>query len=177
MEIVDLALPGVKKIRLRDFADSRGFFQELYRKPLYANNGILCDFVQDNHSFSEEGTLRGMHYQSEPGQAKLVTPLVGTIYDVFVDIRPASPTFGKWGAATLSSEKHEQIFIPVGYAHGFAVLSEFAHVCYKVSTVYNPATECSFRFDDPAVGIDWPIELPILSEKDASAPTFAELLL
>lgn len=177
IEIIELALPGVKKIKLRDFSDSRGFFQETYRKPVYVKNGILCDFVQDNHSFSEKGTLRGMHYQSQPGQAKLVTPIVGTIYDVFVDIRPASPTFGKWSAATLSSENHEQIFIPAGYAHGFAVLSESAHVCYKVSTVFDPATECTFRYDDPAIGIEWPFDHPILSEKDALAPTLGELQL
>ncbi len=176
MEVIELSLPGVKKIKLCDYRDSRGFFQEFYRKALYAQKGIDCEFVQDNHSFSRKGTLRGMHYQSYPGQAKLIAPLVGIIYDVYVDVRTASPTFGKWGAITLSAEAHEQIFIPEGFAHGFAVLSEYAHVFYKVSTSFDPAAECSFKYDDETVGIEWPLKDPILSERDTMAPEFGELL-
>jgi len=117
-----------------------------------------------------------MHFQSEPGQAKLISVIIGTIYDVFVDIRPESPTFGKWGAREIDAEKHEQIFIPVGFAHGFAVLSESAHVLYKVSSVFNPETEKTFCFDDPFVGIEWPFEHPLLSEKDRNALSFAEVV-
>ncbi|MDN3507061.1 MAG: dTDP-4-dehydrorhamnose 3,5-epimerase [Simkaniaceae bacterium] len=174
--IVEDKLSGVKLIRRKAFGDERGFFSELYRKSLYEEMGIMDDFVQDNHSFSSYGTIRGMHFQSFPGQAKLVSVVVGTIYDVYVDIRKDSPTFGQWGARELAAEKHEQLYVPNGFAHGFAVLSETAHVIYKVSSDYNPETEKSFRFDDPEVGIEWPIDHPILSERDKTAPLFSEVL-
>lgn len=175
IEVTEETLAGVKYISLTTFADERGFFSESYRKPLYQEKGIDASFVQDNHSFSKKGTIRGMHFQTVPGQAKLVSVLVGVIYDVFVDIRPHSPTFGKWGARELDAQKGEQLYIPVGFAHGFAVLSDGAHVLYKVSSVYNSETEKTFRFDDPDVGIKWPVDNPIISERDKTAPLFKEL--
>lgn len=158
-------------------SDERGFFAELYHKPRYSEMGIPSDFVQDNHSCSVKGTVRGMHFQSKPGQGKLITVIAGAIYDVFVDIRSDSETFGKWGSCILDANEHEQLFIPVGFAHGFAVLSDSAHVIYKVSALFNPSTEKSFRFDDPEVGIEWPIDHPILSERDRLAPSLRESLL
>ncbi len=175
-QVVDFLLPGVKHIRSKIWADDRGFFRETFRKNLYAEAGVSCEFVQDNHSFSKKGTLRGMHFQRSPGQAKLITVISGKIFDVFVDIQPNSPTFGKWGGIYLSAEEGDQLFIPVGYAHGFCVLSEEAHVCYKVSSVYDPQEEKGFRYDDPFVGIDWPIASPLLSERDLQSPTLLESL-
>lgn len=174
MEVKNLSLPGVKFIRSKIFLDDRGFFRETFRKPLYIQADIQCDFVQDNHSFSKKGTIRGMHFQRSPGQAKLVTVMEGKIYDVFVDIRPESPTFGKWEGVYLDASLSEQIFIPVGYAHGFCVISEYAHVCYKVSNIYDPLEERNFRFDDPFVGIHWPIEMPLLSDRDRKSPLLKE---
>ncbi len=175
-EIVEEILEGVKLINRSFHADERGFFVEGYRRPLYREFGIEDDFVQDNHSFSKKGVVRGMHFQSSPGQAKLIFVALGTIYDVFVDIRKESKNFGKWGARVLDSSKGQQLYLPAGFAHGFAVLSESAHVLYKVSSVFNPKTERTFRFDDPEVGIEWPISEPILSEKDRGALTLKEVL-
>lgn len=176
IKVSDLILPGVKHVRLRSFDDPRGFFSELYKCPLYQQNGIDCVFVQDNHSFSKQGTIRGLHFQTAPGQAKLISVIVGTIYDVFVDIRPGSPTFGKWGALELDAERHEQIYLPAWYAHGFAVLSKEAHIIYKTSTVFDPAKEKCIYYDDPSIGIKWPISNPILSEKDLHAPSLMEVV-
>lgn len=159
-------LPGIKLFHLKSFSDERGSFTELYRE-----GGIT--FVQDNLSVSKKGVIRGMHFQSSPGQAKLITVITGTIYDVFVDIRPESPHFGQWGAVEL--DQRHQLLIPVGFAHGFAVLSDTAHVMYKVSSFYHPETEKGFRYNDPTVGIKWPIENPILSEKDRNAAMFEEI--
>lgn len=177
VEILTEIFPEVKKIRLDAFADERGFFTEFYRKSLYADKGIDCEFFQANHSYSVKGTIRGMHFQSSPGQAKLITVIVGKIYDVFVDIRIDSPSFGKWGRCILDANEHEQLFIPEGFAHGFATLSDEAHLIYKVSSEFDPATERAFRFNDPEVGIDWPIERPILSSRDKKAPSLREALL
>jgi dTDP-4-dehydrorhamnose 3,5-epimerase len=175
MHVVDLALPGAKLIQPVAFQDERGFFLETYRKDIYAAHGIECEFVQDNHSFSKKGTLRGMHFQSAPGQAKLVSVIQGKIFDVVVDIRPDSPFFGKWQGLHLDGETHQQLFIPVGFAHGFCAVSDTAHVLYKVSNTYNAATEKGFRFDDPDVGITWP-EIPlIVSARDLAAPFFKEV--
>ncbi len=176
MEIKDLSLPGVKFIRPKIFHDDRGFFRETFRRPLYHQVGIDCDFVQDNHSFSKKGTIRGMHFQRTPGQAKLVTVMEGKIFDVFVDIRPDSPTFGQWDGVYLDSSLGEQIFVPVGYAHGFCVVSEHAHVCYKVSNIYDPKEERSFRFDDPLVGIHWPLDTPLISDRDRNSPLLKEAI-
>lgn len=175
-EIFKESLEGVRVIKRSFYVDERGYFEEMYRKSLYRELGIETDFVQDNHSFSIKGVIRGMHFQSYPGQAKLITVTVGSIYDVFVDIRPNSSSFGKYGARILKAEENEQLFIPSGYAHGFAVLSDEAHVFYKVSSGYNPETEHTFRYDDPKIGIEWPISQPILSEKDRNAKFLNEVI-
>lgn len=176
MEVEELSLEGLKRIRSKIFFDERGFFRETFRKPIYQQAGIVGDFAQDNHSFSKKGTLRGMHFQRSPGQAKLVTVMEGEIFDVVVDIRPNSPTFGQWEGVYLDASQGDQLYIPAGYAHGFCVVSEKAHVCYKISTVYDPLEERGFRFDDPSVGIVWPIENPLLSERDRASPLMKEAL-
>lgn len=157
-----LLLKGVRLITPKLYQDERGFFLESFR------DDMGMRFVQDNHSFSVHGVLRGMHFQL--GQAKLIRVAVGRIYDVAVDIRANSPTFGQWCGVYLDGDKHEQLLIPAGFAHGFCVVSENAHVLYKVSTFYDPALEKGFRYDDPKVGIDWPIDNPILSQRDLKAP-------
>ncbi len=174
--IVDQKISDVKLIRRKVFSDERGFFSETYRKFLYEEEGIAVDFVQDNHSCSVKGTIRGMHFQGSPGQAKLITVVVGKIYDVFVDIREDSPTFGQWGSCILDASESEQLFIPIGFAHGFAALSDVSHVLYKVSSVFDPNEEKTFRYDDPEVGISWPFENPILSERDQNASSLKEIL-
>lgn len=177
MQVQELSLQGLKLIKSKVYYDERGFFKESYRKPLYENRGIGCDFVQDNHSFSKKGTLRGMHFQRFPGQAKLVSVLSGKIFDVGVDMRKGSPTFGKWEGVFLDAESHEQLFLPSGFAHGFCVISDSAHVIYKVSTLYDPEEERGFRFDDPDVGIEWPPSQWIVSQRDLMASSFREALL
>lgn len=176
MEIIDLSLPGLKLVRLESFDDERGFFKECYRKPKYIDHGISCEFVQDNHSYSKKGVVRGMHFQTEPGQAKLVSVVSGKIYDVVVDIRPDSPYFGKWTGVHLDADRHEQLFVPIGFAHGFCAIED-AHVFYKVSSIYNPSTEKTFRFDDPAIGIQWPVQNPTASSRDLNCPAFKDLIL
>jgi dTDP-4-dehydrorhamnose 3,5-epimerase len=175
MEVINLTLPGLKLIKPRVFADNRGFFLESYQEARYREAGIDCPFVQDNHSRSGKDTLRGLHYQSQPGQAKLIRVAFGRIFDVAVDIRPDSPTFGKWEGVYLDGEQHHQLFIPVGFAHGFCVVSESADVLYKASNVYNPATECSLAWNDPSVGVAWPSTQPNLSARDQQAESFASL--
>jgi dTDP-4-dehydrorhamnose 3,5-epimerase len=154
--------------------DERGFFAETYRRNVLAEFGVHEEFVQDNHSRSRRGVLRGMHFQ--PGQAKLVRCARGAIVDVVVDIRPDSAAFGHWEAFELNDETHHQLYVPDGFAHGFVVTSEVADVVYKVSTYYDRAVESGFRYDDPEVGIAWPsgIELQV-SERDRGAPTLGEL--
>ena len=175
MEVLDQPLEGLKLIRPNVFFDERGYFLETYRESRYKSSGVAVSFVQDNHSFSKKGTIRGMHFQSFPGQAKLVKVVEGEIYDVVVDIRPHSPTFKQWKGFVLDSKKHEQLFIPVGFAHGFAVLSETAHVTYKVSTPYDAAHEKTFRYNDPEIGIKWPVENPIVSARDLESPFFKQV--
>lgn len=176
-ELKELSLKGLKLIQPKVFGDERGKFYEGYRKPFYAMLGIDCTFVQDNFSFSKKNTIRGMHFQSIPGQAKLVSVILGKILDVVVDIRPDSPTFGKSEQVILDDSLHQQLFIPVGFAHGFAVLSDTAIVTYKVSSLYDPKFEKSFRYDDPDINIHWPIKQPIVSERDRSAPSFKQALI
>lgn len=175
MKIFDLGLDGLKKIVPDVIRDARGFFVESYHESRYRARGILPRFVQDNHSRSVLGTLRGLHYQSKPGQDKLVRVTTGRIWDVAVDIRPQSKTFGKWEAIILDADKHEQLFVPIGFAHGFAVLSETADVEYKVSAPYDSSTECTIRYDDPELEIAWPTALPILSPRDQEGGSFADL--
>jgi dTDP-4-dehydrorhamnose 3,5-epimerase len=176
MKRLDTRLEGPVLIEPAVHGDARGFFQETYRKNVMAELGVEVDFVQDNHSRSARGVLRGMHFQ--PGQAKLVRCPRGAILDVVVDIRPGSPGFGHWEGFRLDDETHLQLYVPDGFAHGFCVLSDLADVVYKVSSYYDPAAERGFRFDDPEVGIEWPgdIELKV-SERDRAAPPLRELSL
>jgi dTDP-4-dehydrorhamnose 3,5-epimerase len=168
-------LSGVILIEPDVHRDARGFFLETYHAGKYKAGGIDTVFVQDNHSRSGKGTLRGLHAQWRKPQGKLVRTLQGEIFDVAVDVRPGSPTFGKWFGATLSSENHHQLWVPAGFIHGFCVLSESAEVEYKCTELYDPGGELGVRWDDPAIGIDWPIAQPILSAKDAAAPLLAEV--
>jgi dTDP-4-dehydrorhamnose 3,5-epimerase len=156
-------------------ADDRGFFVETYRASVWREAGVDVEFVQDNHSRSRRGTLRGMHFQTSPGQAKLVRCARGRILDAMVDLRRASPTFGRWEAVTLDDESMRQVFVPVGFAHGFCVLSEEADVVYKCSAYFDPATEAALAYDDPDVGIEWPDLELIVSERDRAAPRLAEI--
>ena len=167
-------LDGLVKIRPKAIIDERGFFLESFQDPRYQELGIKTSFVQHNHSYSKRGVLRGMHFQ--PGQAKLIYVVKGSIFDVAVDIRKSSPTFGKWEGVYLNDQNHEQFFIPDGFAHGFLVLSDEAHVLYKVSAVYNSATERGFRYDDPEVGITWPEQGQIISMRDRNAPLMHEVV-
>lgn len=167
---------GVKLLTPQIFRDARGFFMETFRQSLYESLGIHEPFPQDNLSYSKHGTIRGMHFQSTPGQAKLIAVLKGKIFDVFVDIRPSSPTYGQWDSVYLDDQTKEFLFLPIGFAHGFCVVSEDALVSYKVSSEYFPETEHGFRFDDPEIGIKWPVASPIVSERDRQAPNFAQVM-
>jgi dTDP-4-dehydrorhamnose 3,5-epimerase len=153
--------------------DHRGFFIETYRRDAYRDAGIADDFVQHNHSRSRHGIMRGMHFQ--PGQAKLVRCAQGSIYDVVVDLRRGSPTFGDWEAVELNDAQNHQLYVPDGFAHGFCVLSEVADLVYLVSTYYDPSVESGFAYDDPEVGIEWPDLELVASERDANAPPLREL--
>ena len=178
MNIIKTAIEGLLVLEPRVFGDSRGYFLETWKKETYEQAGIVCDFVQDNESKSSYGVLRGLHWQAAPyTQAKLVRVVSGTVWDVVVDIRKGSPTFGKHMAIELSGENKLQLFIPKGFAHGFAVLSEEAVFLYKCDNVYMPSSERGMRFDDPALGIDWRVkpENWNLSEKDKRHPSFAEI--
>lgn len=173
MQFHQLKLDGLVLIEPRVFSDERGFFLESFRGDLFAAAGIDCDFIQDNHSQSRGATLRGLHFQTTPGQAKLVRCTRGAIWDVAVDIRPGSPTFGQWLGCELTAENFRMLFIPIGFAHGFSVLSDTAEVQYKCSAVYNGETEAGIAWDDPELGIDWKITNPVLSGRDQSNPGFA----
>jgi dTDP-4-dehydrorhamnose 3,5-epimerase len=175
MRVQPTRLAGPLLVEPRVFADERGFFLETYSRERYASLGISEEFVQDNHSRSGRGALRGLHYQSEPGQAKLVRVSRGRIWDVVVDLRRSSSTFGEWEAIELGDVDHRQLYVPIGFAHGFCVLSEVADVSYKVSSYYDPETERGIAWDDPALGIEWPIEQPVVSPRDQSNPVLAEL--
>jgi dTDP-4-dehydrorhamnose 3,5-epimerase len=156
-------------------ADDRGFFFETYRRAEYASLGIDTEFVQDNHSRSMQGTIRALHFQLTPGQAKLVRVARGAIYDVAVDLRRDSPTYGRYEAFELSDENARQIFIPVGFAHGFCVTSAVADVAYKVSSYYEASTERGIAWDDPDIGIPWPADRPLVSDRDRTNPRLAEI--
>lgn len=178
LEVLPLPLDGVCEIRPGRHADERGFFSEVWREDLLANAGIDTHFVQDNHSWSRaRGVLRGLHYQIEPAaQAKLVRVSRGSIFDVAVDIRRGSPTFGRWTGLVVSAERWNQIFVPAGFAHGFVTLEPDCEVIYKASAPYAPALDRAIRFDDPAIGVVWPVEgeALIISEKDRAAPLLAD---
>jgi dTDP-4-dehydrorhamnose 3,5-epimerase len=173
LKFLQTALPGVLIVEPDVLRDARGFFLETFHAARYRQGGIPYQFVQDNHSRSVRGTLRGLHGQRIRPQGKLVRALRGEIFDVAVDIRPGSATFGKWVGDRLSEENFRQMFIPPGFAHGFCVLSEAAEVEYKCTEFYDRADEIGARWD--SAGIAWPIEHPLLSAKDAALPTLAEL--
>lgn len=163
--------PGILIIEPVVFGDDRGYFMETYQKDEFAAAGITDDFVQDNQSMSRKGVLRGLHFQTENTQGKLVRVISGRVFDVGVDIRPNSPYFGRWAGVELSSENKRQLYVPQGFAHGFLVLSDTAEFTYKCTDVYNPSADGGIRWDDPDIGIEWPIEgEPILSEKDRQLP-------
>ena len=176
MERLNTRLEGPVLIQPAVHADSRGFFHESYRRNVLAGFGIDTDFVQDNHSRSARGVVRGMHFQVGAGQAKLVRCARGAIVDVVVDIRRGSPTFGEWESFDLDDANLRQLFVPIGFAHGFCVTSEVADVVYKCSSYYDGEIERGFRPDDPEVGIEWPTGLELLlSERDATAPALGEI--
>lgn len=174
MEIYQTPLSGVLLLAPKVHQDARGFFLESYSARTLAAHGITTSFVQDNHSRSVKNTLRGLHYQIRPGQVKLMRVIAGAIFDVAVDIRWGSPTFGQWFGQVLSAENFLQMYIPVGFAHGFCVLSETADVAYKCSSYYAPQDERGIAWNDPAIGIDWPVADPLLSARDQQHPTLAE---
>ncbi len=175
MKVTELDLPGVLLIEPKVFQDERGFFMETFSAARYAEHGITCEFVQDNHSMSLKGILRGLHYQLGRPQSKLVRVVSGEIFDVAVDLRKGSPNFGKWAEAVLSASNKHQLFIPEGFAHGFCVLSEKAEVLYKSGDYYCPEEERGIRWDDPDIAIDWPIIKPVLSEKDKNYRSLSEM--
>jgi dTDP-4-dehydrorhamnose 3,5-epimerase len=168
-------LDGLVLLEVAAHGDERGFLAETFRADVWRGAGVDTDFVQDNHSRSAQRTLRGMHFQIDPGQAKLVRCVRGAIWDVAVDLRRDSPTFGRWEGHELSDANHRQLFVPVGFAHGFCVLSKVADVTYRLSSYFDSQTEAGFAWDDPEVGIEWPVSDPLLSERDRAAPSLAEI--
>ena len=177
------SIDGVVVVDVKSYGDDRGYFMETYKRECFEEGGITCEFVQDNQSSSTKGVLRGLHFQINHPQSKLVRVVSGSVFDVAVDLRPNSPTFGKWEGVVLSAENKRQFFIPRGFAHGFLVLSDTAEFCYKCDDVYHPNDEGGLMFNDPAIGIDWPAmegdlefdESKVkLSNKDKLHPSFEE---
>mgnify|MGYP000857656298 FL=1 len=175
MKVLKPEIPGLLVIEPDVFGDQRGFFMETWNAKRYAEAGLDVNFVQDNLSYSSYGVLRGLHYQHPNAQGKLVYVLQGSVYDVAVDIRVGSPSFGKWYGVGLSAENKRQFYIPEGFAHGYCVLSETALFAYKCTDFYSPATEGGIAWDDPELSIDWPVENPILSDKDTKYPLLSEI--
>ena len=174
MNVTPGGLEGLLVIEPKVFRDERGFFLEPYNAERYKGAGIVPDFVQDNHSFSTKGVLRGLHFQTSPGQAKLLRCGRGSIWDVAVDIRKGSSTFGKWWGIELDSQSHRQLFIPIGFAHGFCVLSDEAEVLYKCSSGYDLKTEAGIAWDDPEIGVAWPDPQPVVSARDQGNQSLAQ---
>jgi dTDP-4-dehydrorhamnose 3,5-epimerase len=169
-----LAIPEVILVEPERIGDSRGFFKETYKYQTFVEHGITPRFVQDNYSRSAQGVLRGLHYQKEPfAQGKLLMVVAGEIFDVAVDIRRGSPTFGQWVGENLSAENGRMLYVPPGFAHGFCVLSKTADLTYKATNIYKPETDRGIIWDDPQIGIDWPVTDPSLSAKDIKLPTLA----
>lgn len=175
MNVIEAGLGGVVVIEPEVFTDSRGFFFETWHRRRYADNGLDLDFVQDNLSRSRRGVLRGLHFQHPRGQGKLMHVLEGEVFDVAVDLRRGSPTFARWVGVVLSAENHRQLYVPPGFAHGFCVLSEQALFAYKCTAFYDRSVERAVRWDDPSIGIEWPLRDPLLSSKDAAAPLVTDL--
>jgi dTDP-4-dehydrorhamnose 3,5-epimerase len=166
-----MKIPQVIQVEAKSFTDKRGFFMENFKDSSFTSNGISTKFVQDNFSHSIKGVLRGLHYQKNPkAQTKLVSALRGEIFDVAVDIRKGSPTYGKWVGEILSEQNHKLLYIPEGFAHGFCVLSDEADVFYKVNQEYSPENEGGILWNDPEINIKWPIDEPVLHEKDSQLP-------
>ena len=174
IEVEETALPGVLVLRPTVHGDSRGWFKETFNAERYASAGIDAPFVQDNVSRSTQGTLRGLHLQEPHAQGKLVWAARGVVWDVAVDVRVGSPHFGRWVGVELDAEAHTQLWVPPGFAHGFCVVSDVAEFTYKCTDTYRPECERAIRWDDPAIGIDWPVSQPILSTRDQTAPLLAD---
>lgn len=170
MKVIETALPGAVVIEPNVFGDERGFFYESYNRDSYRAAGITAEFIQSNVSRSARGVLRGLHYQWPNPQGKLVSVLEGEVYDVAVDVRRNSPTFGRWAGVMLTADNHRHFWVPEGFAHGFCVLSEFATFTYQCTALYDAAADAGIRWDDADLGIDWPLSTPLLSGKDAKAP-------
>jgi dTDP-4-dehydrorhamnose 3,5-epimerase len=175
MKVIETTLPGALVIEPQVFGDARGYFYESYNKAKYAEAGVTAAFVQSNVSRSAKGVLRGLHYQWPNPQGKLVSVLEGEVFDVAVDIRRGSPTFGQWAGVMLSADNKRHFWIPEGFAHGFCVVSEFATFAYQCTALYDREADAGVRWNDPDVGIDWPISQPLLSEKDEKAPLLKDV--
>jgi len=175
MDVSDTDLPGVRLFEPDVYDDDRGAFMEIWNAREYGHCGLTVTFVQDNLSRSREGVLRGLHFQNPRPQAKLISVLRGAVYDVVVDVRAESDTFGEWRGTVLSAENARQLYVPEGYAHGFVATSGEVLFHYKCTDFYHPEADRTVRWDDPQIGIDWPVEDPILSEKDADAPLLVEM--
>ena len=175
MRITETELAGVLLVEPDVYGDARGYFLETWSRARYAAAGLDVDFVQDNLSLSRRGALRGLHFQNPQAQGKLVCVVSGEVYDVAVDVRAGSATFGRWVGVTLSGEDKRQLYVPPGFAHGFCVTSETALFAYKCTRPYSPAAERGVRWDDPDLGIDWPLSDPLLSEKDRTAPRLRDV--
>jgi dTDP-4-dehydrorhamnose 3,5-epimerase len=175
MNTIPTKLPGVVIIEPNVFGDARGFFMETWNRPRYEAAGLPGGFIQDNISLSRRGVLRGLHYQKPFAQGKLLSVFQGEIFDIAVDIRRGSPHFGRWVGVVLSSENRRQLYVPPGFAHGFCVVSDSALVTYKCTEVYHPEADHGVRWDDPRIGIDWPVSDPAVSDKDRRAPLLDEI--
>lgn len=175
MRVSSSEIPGLLLIEPKVFGDARGFFVETWARERYAQSGVMGEFVQDNMSRSRRGALRGMHLQHPHGQGKLVSVVEGEVFDVAVDVRVGSPTFGRWAGYLLSGENHRQLWVPPGFAHGFCVTSETALFVYKCTDTYHPEAEVGVAWNDPDVGIEWPLKDPVLSEKDARHPCLSAI--
>ena len=175
VERIETEIPDLVLLEATAHGDERGFLVETFRESAWREHGVDVPFVQENQSRSDRGILRGLHFQVRPGQAKLVRCARGTIWDVAVDLRRDSPTYRRWEGVELSDENQRQLFVPAGFGHGFCVLSEVADVHYKLSSYYDPETEAGIRWDDPDIGVEWPVSEPQLSERDKQAPTLAEI--
>ncbi len=175
MNVIPTALPGVAILEPKVFGDARGYFMETFNRDRYRAAGLPAHFAQDNISFSRRGVLRGLHFQNPHPQGKLVYVLEGEVFDVAADVRIGSPTFGRWVGVTLSAENKRQFYVPPGYAHGFCVTGETAVFAYKCTEVYHPEAERTIRWNDPQIGVHWPIANPTVSDRDTQAPLLAEL--
>lgn len=175
MKLIPTEIHGPIIVEPDVFGDARGYFMETWNRRRYAEAGLDLEFVQDNVSFSRKGTLRGLHFQNPQPQGKFVYVLQGEVFDVAVDVRVGSPTFGKWVGVTLSSENKRQFWVPPGFAHGFCVTSDTALFAYKCTEFYNPQAETSVLWNDPAIGITWPVDAPLLSQRDTAAPPLDQI--